>query len=66
MMRNAKKYALEVALEKLIKELTRFVKKAGSFLFTIPKNKMDKWIYAFDILAWTSLTISIVLRIAGR
>ncbi len=65
MMKNLKKYPIEIALENLIKEITIFIRKGSNFLFTIPKNKMDKIIYAFDLLAWTLLTISIILRI-GR
>jgi hypothetical protein len=60
-----KKYGIEIALENLIKEITRLVRGFRKFVFTIPKNKMDKYIYMMDILAWTMLTISIVLRI-GR
>lgn len=56
-------YRLEVALEKLFLEGASFIKKAGNFLFTIPKKKIDKMIYIMDILAWTFLTIALVLRI---
>lgn len=63
-MKLQKKYPIEDALEKLIRELTLFVRNGRKFLFNIPKNKMDKYIYALDIIAWTTLTVSIVLRIA--
>ena len=59
-------YPVEKAAESFFKELARFVKKAGNFLFQIPKKKMDKIIYAMDILAWAALTISLVLRIVNR
>lgn len=65
----AKKYKLEVKLEEAVEKignsLSYFIKKAADYLFTIPKRKDDKLIYMFELIAWFSLSIALVLRI-GR
>lgn len=66
MSKKNESYKLEAEAEKLVREIRLFIKRAGTFIFTIPKKKMDKYIYIMDILAWTALTISMVLRIFGR
>lgn len=56
---------LEKAAENLLKEITRLVRSFRKFAFSIPKKKMDKYIWLADMVAWIMLTISLVLRI-GR
>ena len=62
-MEIRKKYPLEYEAERLLRELSKLVKKVGRFFFVIPKKKMDKYIYVMETLAWLSLTIALVLRI---
>lgn len=63
MTKNA--YPLEVALEKLVKEITRLIRDFRKFFFTIPKNKMDKSIFIMETMAWLLLGVSLIFR-AGR
>jgi hypothetical protein len=60
-----KEYPLEVELEKLFRELRRLVVGIRKFFFTIPKNKMDKWIYLVETLSWLLLGLALILR-SGR
>lgn len=62
MQKNQKPYPIEVALEKMINEVTLGIRGVFRFFFIIPKNKEDKMIYIIETLAWLLLGLSLILR----
>ena len=52
------KYKLEVSLSK-------FLYKAGDYLFEIPKDKMNRISWIIEIICFSLLGISIILRAGG-
>lgn len=60
------KYPIETAIENLINEVRKSVRRVTKFFFIIPKKKMDKYIYLIETLSWLFLTFALLYRLFGR
>jgi hypothetical protein len=65
MLKNNEKYPIETALEKLIIEIRRAVKRFSIFFTTIPDRKGERMVWTFETLAWLFLTLTLILRFTG-
>lgn len=57
-----KEYPLERELKNLLKEFRVLVRGFRKWLFTYPKDKMDKIAHIIDVICFSLLLFSLILR----
>ncbi len=58
-------YPIEKEAERFLREAGLFIKKAGNFLFTIPKRKDERMIHLIEFIAIMTLLIAFIWRVGN-